>query len=46
MSLEALAAAFIALREDFNALAEENKQLKARIAWLENNCLGENMKSA
>jgi transposase len=40
MSLDALAAAFIALREDFAALAEENKQLKARIAWFEKQLFG------
>jgi transposase len=40
MSLEALTAAFMALREDFIALAEENKQLKARIAWFEKQLFG------
>ena len=40
MSLEALAAAFISLREDFTALQEENKQLKARIAWFEKQLFG------
>jgi hypothetical protein len=40
MSLEALTAEFMALREDFIALAEENKQLKARIAWFEKQLFG------
>jgi transposase len=41
MPVEALTAAFIALREDFAALAEENKQLKARIAWFEKQLFGQ-----
>lgn len=40
MSLETLATKLFALHEDFNALAEENQQLKARIAWFEKQLFG------
>lgn len=40
MSPETLAAKLFALHEKFNALVEENKQLKARIAWFEKQLFG------
>ena len=40
MSLETPATKLFALHEDFNALTEENQQLKARIAWFEKQLFG------